>query len=659
MAGKRSDEFELEYHSDVDTNLDPHLQDILIARRTGRDVDPTLVYAAADGTTRVDVIAKLKDPGAAIPGFDPVRRIGNIVTGSVDVSQIESVRRDPNVVSLKRATILHPDLNVSVPEIEAAAVQIAPVTGGTAVTGAGVIVGVVDFGFDFVHPNFRKVDGKTRLLYLWDQGGGATSISPDGFGYGRELTAAGVNDALALVDGGGTAFDAYRGLSYFPEEGAHGTHVTDIAAGNGRGTGRKGVAPEADIIFVQLAANDFSDDDNFGNSRQLLEAVDYIFEKAAALGRPCVVNLSLGTHGGPHDGSTLVEQGFDTLLQTVGRAIVISAGNSFAARGHASGTLSAGQSRTLSLEIIPLDRTDNELEVWYSGSGTTLLPTLITPNGQRLGPVQPGTTTTIRRNGRAVGRIIHRQADPNNGDNDVDILLDRTMPSGTWRVELRVTSGSTAYHAWIERDHPDFQTRFISADVDTASTLGSISCSRNTIVVGSYNAAVPLRDISFFSAAGPTRDNRPKPEISAPGSNVNAANSTTTGSIRMSGTSMAAPHVTGLVALLFEAAPNPLPIANTRALVANAARSNPPQAQQWDPRFGVGRVSGRATLGALVPPAVAAVVPTRPSVPAPIEPARLSVQPAADAAPPLALTDIFAALSEVGKVRLQIEVESR
>ena len=85
----------------------------------------------------------------------------------------------------------------------------------------------------------------------------------------------------------------------------------DIAAGNGRGSGFPGVAPGADLIFVELSSRiDDPATESFGNSKRLLEAVDYIFRKATALGRPAVVNLSLGTFGGPHDGTTPVEEFF-------------------------------------------------------------------------------------------------------------------------------------------------------------------------------------------------------------------------------------------------------------------------------------------------------------------------------------------------------------
>ncbi len=473
---------------------------------------------------------------------------------------------------------------------------------GTNVDGRGVIVGVVDFGCDFVHENFRRPDGKTRLLFLWDQSRAQNSMSPAGFPYGREFNAMQINAALAKPS-------PYQALAYQPGTEAHGTHVMDIAAGNGRGSGAAGVAPDADLIFVQLATEGLSASESFGNSRRLLEAVDYIFSKAAQLGRQAVVNLSLGTHGGPHDGSTPAERGFDALLQVPGRAIVISAGNSFQRRSHASGRLEAGESRVLGWEKFPGDTTTNECEVWYNGDGELAVTLVFPGDGTRVGPVAAGSTSAIKKDGVEVGRIIHRRSDPLNGDNQIDILLDPSLPSGVWGVELHAHAAAT-YHAWIERDDdrpgPNgrirAQSKFVAADDDPASTVGSISCGRDTIAVGSYSAVVEQRDLSGFTAQGPTRDGKQKPEVSAPGDGIMAASSQTrTGVVGMSGTSMAAPHVTGLVALLMQAAGRPLKVAEIRRAVIDTARSNPPAGEGWNPRYGHGRCDAAACVLAHAP----------------------------------------------------------
>lgn len=590
-----SNGYSLERQDDVATNLDPQLQKVILKSRAGQPLDAMVGRESAGGDALIDVVAKLRDPERDVPGLQVVRVMGDVVTGEVAVGDIEAVRGDPNVISLKGARRLERNLKFSVSEVRASQQQLrdALPTGAPAINGTGVIVGIVDYGCDFVHNNFRNADGKSRILYLWDQGAGTpTSISPAGFGYGREWGAKEINAALKSAD-------PYQELAYDPGAGAHGTHVMDIAAGNGRATGSAGMAPLADIIFVQVASNDFSDEESFGNSRHLLEAVDYVFTKAAALGKSAVVNLSLGTNGGPHDGSTPVEEGLDNLLEAPGRAVVIAASNSWGDRIHAAGKIGPGQKRTLKWDILANDPTTNELEVWYAGKGK-LDVSLTDPQGKKIGPFPLGTTTKIKIQGQEAGVVFHRQKDPNNGDNQVDILLGPSLPTGRWGVTLSAVAGSPAveFHAWVERD--DFQTgwqsTFSPQDDDRTHTVGSISCGRNTIVVGSYDATVPGRDISSFSSEGPTRDGRQKPEVSAPGHGIYAARSSTQGATQMWGTSMAAPHVAGLVALLMQAAHGPLSAKQIRDAVIRGARRTPPLGDGWSSRYGQGRIDAGAAI---------------------------------------------------------------
>lgn len=592
--GEETYEYSLEQQDDVTTNLDPQLQKIILQAQSGKAIDPTIGKASASGEVLVDVIAKLRDPGQDVPGLKVVRVIGDIVTGVVAVDDIEAVRSDPNVISLKGARKLQRNLKFSVPEIRASQKQLhnALPSGSPAINGTGVIVGVVDYGCDFVHDNFRNPDGTTRILYLWDQGRGEpTSISPAGFLYGREWSAKEINAALK-------SGDPYQALAYQPYDAAHGTHVMDIAAGNGRATGNPGVAPQADLIFVQVSSDDFLDEESFGNSRHLLEAVDYIFTKAKSIGKSAVVNISLGTNGGPHDGSTPVEQGLDHLLESPGRSVVISASNSWGARIHAGGKIGPGQKRTLKWDILANDPTNNELELWYNGTAKLDI-TLIDPSGKTLGPFPLGTTTKIKVQGEEAGTVFHRQKDPNNGDNQIDILLSPQLPTGRWSVTLSVASASAVdFHAWIERDDykTGWQSSFSQQDDDRTHTVGSISCGKHTLVVGSYDATVPGRDISPFSSEGPTRDGRQKPEVSAPGHGIVAARSLSQGTIRMSGTSMASPHIAGLVALLMQAAGQQLTIQQIRDAIINSARHSPPPGNGWNSRYGRGRIDATATV---------------------------------------------------------------
>lgn len=599
--GNQHVEIKLGQPEDVKTDMDPRLQNALLKARSGASLDPSLSSTLEDGSVTVDVIIKVENPAQSLPKIDIVSKIGQIFTGSIRVEDIEDLRSNPNVISLKLARRLHEELNFSLSEIRAAQAQInAAIPAGTpSIDGRGVIVGIIDYGCDFKHNNFRNIDGTTRILALWDQNGGKNALSPQGFPYGREFTQNLINQALQTSD-------SYQHLAYQPGNGSHGTHVMDIAAGNGRATGQPGVASGAGLIFVNIAHDDLTEETSFGNSKMLLEAVDYIFKKAEDLGKSAVVNISLGTSGGPHDGSTLAEQGFDELLQKPGRAIVIAAGNSWEKLSHASGEISNTTPRSLAWEIKAGDFTDNELEIWYPGD-RELSVTLITPSGQRLGPVARGNNIPLIVGSNTGGRIIHRRQDPNNRDNCINIFLETSLPSGEWQVELTTQeTRSVSFHAWIERDDrsQSTQSTFSEQDDNRSYTIGSISCGKSTIAVGSYLSGVPNFELSPFTSEGPTRDGRQKPEISAPGQYLNpywdwgilAAKSSSQGATRMSGTSMAAPHVTGLIALLMQAAGSPLSIDVIRNIVIQTARKSPPLGIDWHSRYGLGRVDGLSAI---------------------------------------------------------------
>ena len=171
-------------------------------------------------------------------------------------------------------------------------------------------------------------------------------------------------------------------------------------------------------------------------------------------------------------------------------------------------------------------------------------------------------------------------------------------------VKFVVQNGS--YHAWIERDDAG-QSSFAPPN-DNSHTIGSISSGHQTVVVGSYDAHKDATRISFFSSAGPTRDGRQKPELSARGHNVLAAHSRTdTGVTRKSGTSMASRAVTGSIALLLagaQASGRPLAIGDIRDILTRTARKNPPpEAGNWDPQFGFGRVSAAGAAAQVFAPA--------------------------------------------------------
>jgi subtilisin family serine protease len=577
--------------------MDPRLQRMVLLNRNG----VRKIATASTDSDEVAVIAKVSNAQAWVE-LTEVRsatiitkadnKQDDIVTGRIPIKRVEFIRGLPFVKSLKAAKKLAPTLMATTTEIEAG--QLLP-AGIKNKTGKGVIVGIIDFGCDFAHQNFSLAKGKSRLLQLWNQG--SEKKSP-GVQYGTLYSKSDINKALA-------ASNPYTLLQYNPGAKAHGTHVTDIAGGNGRGTKVPGVAPEADIIFVELDSSDVPDFDtasvgkSFGDSVHLLEAIKFIFDKAG--NNPCVINLSLGTNGGPHDGSTLVEQGIDSLLaEKPNRAIVIAASNSFEDGIHAAGSVAPKGSVDIAWNVASDDRTENEMEIWFNGKGR-LAAEVIDPQGKSLGTVNPGESGTENDNSGNIRMFIaNRLDDPNNHDNMIGVWLKQGS-TGKWTIRLtNLQNTKTEYHAWIERDD-DGQSTF-TQPLDNSHTLGSISCSKLTITVGSYDAHKASKPLSWFSSSGPTRDGRQKPEISAPGHDVIAASSrTVNGVTTMSGTSMAAPAVTGAIAVLLGEAKSRninLTIEAIRKIVIDSARKQPP-AKAPDNRYGAGRISLKSMIAAL------------------------------------------------------------
>jgi subtilisin family serine protease len=560
-------------------------------------VDPALwellrAEAGTDGDRVLEAVIRLARPGTEIPDVRMVARFGTIATCRIRARDVIAVRARPDVISIKAARGLSPgfepaadppDSSNPAPGIRPADIRRCPELG---LTGAGVVAAAIDWGIDFDSAAFRRPEptaggnkpGGTRFLAFWDQRDQATGPPPEPYGYGGVHSGAEIDSALQ-------SRRPYEQLGYHPAiadprgRGAHGTRTLDIAAGNGEANGPAGIAPDADLIFVHLADRNSGGLANFGDSVRLLEAVDFISRMAGP--QPCAINISAGRLCGPRDGTTLVERAFDELLGAVpGRFIIDSGGNYFRWRAHSCGALAPGETRSLTVVTDPGDITLNELEIWYDGADEFAVR--VDPPGYAgSGPVCLGERADLLVQGRVAGRVYHRKHDPNNGDNHIVVYLDPVGRAGNWTVtlEARRVGGDGRFHAWIERDDAcrGCQARFAPDDSSPAITIGSIATSHLPLVVGAYDGHDPARPVAAFSSAGPSRDGRGKPDLAAPGVGVLAVRSAPVGAtrstgllVRGNGTSFATPHVTGAVALCFEAAGHRLTARQIRSLVLDS-----------------------------------------------------------------------------------------
>jgi subtilisin family serine protease len=580
-------------------------------------VDPALwellrAEAGTEGDRVLEAVIRLARPGIEIPDVRMVSRFGPIATCRIRARDVIAVRARRDVISLKAPRILSPGFEPPVappdpaspaqPGLRPTDVRRSPEFG---LTGAGVVVAAIDWGVDIDSAAFRwprdaaaanagRTPGATRFLSFWDQRDQALGPRPAPYGYGSVHSRDEIDRALRDPR-------PYERLGYHPAiadprgRGSHGTRTMDIAAGNGEANGPAGIASDADLIFVHLADRNTGGLANFGDSVRMLEAVDFICRTAGS--QPCVINISAGRLCGPRDGTTLVERAFDELLATTpGRYIVDSAGNYFRWRAHSCGSIEAGETVSLTVVVDPADITLNEVEIWYDGADEFAVR--IDPPGYAGGrPVRLGERSDILVAGRIVGRVYHRAHDPNNGDNHIVAYLDPIGCAGSWTITLearRVSSGR--FHAWIERDDScrHCQARFAPDDSNPSTTIGSIATSHLPLVIGAYDGHDPDRPVARFSSAGPSTDGRGKPDLVAPGVGVLAARSAPAGAsrnsgllVRGNGTSFATPHVTGAVALCFEAAGDRLSALQIRSLVLGSCDPVAPGADP-DCRLGQG-----------------------------------------------------------------------
>lgn len=547
---------------------------------------------------------------------------GGGVTARVPVDMLGKLASTPGVSAINMARPLFPLLDDA-----RAAGSVDMAHAGTGLTtpfnGENTIVGIIDSGFQYDHGAFVDPDTKqSRISCIWEQQCDTLeSLHPDKFAYGCEYAPG----------------KATLARSYDIVTSTHGTHVAGIAAGGDTRYGNKyyGVAPKSEIVLVSTKSTDAS----------VIDAVKYIFDYADSQHKPCVINISLGSNIGPHDGTGYADRMLDA-MQGEGRLIVGAVGNSSGDKCHARKSFSVrDHSLNTGLQFTYYGKTQLGLvDIWgtqskkfkttiyvYDKAANKRLATFET-----IDATQSGTKTfnfkgleSIGTDSIEVNVVAQSGVDPNNGKPNVYVTavcsninkknvflgIETEAVSGTvdmWNDGVYSTFNNLGNPAYTSGDSECSVSELGGTGKKIISVGAFASKNKYTLLNGnSRGTSYAIGSICAFSSAGPTVDGRVKPEIAAPGSILVSAYNRYYGAFdpskmvsalsvdgkasyygTMQGTSMASPFVAGVMALWLQADPSLSPEKAKQILQASAANDSftGNVRQSGSPQWGYGKV---------------------------------------------------------------------
>lgn len=490
--------------------------------------------------------------------------------------------------------------------------------------GEGVIIGIIDTGLEFDHVNFRDADGNLRLKRVWNQNG--IGKTPEKFSYGAEYVSP----------------DEIRSATVDTQGQYHATHVTGIATGSDKKSGYYGIAPEADIVFVS-----YGNDVNVG----IPDALQYIFDYAESVGKPCVINMSLGSHQGPHDGTSALDR---YLASTAGpgRVVVGACGNEGESKLHVSKAFTEGDTKVQTLIEVPTGSNKNaQIDIWGSKNGSFTVEVVVV-DAQRGKILERSKAVTT---GESESTSFYPSDDNMNCYFEIASTVDPTneKPNAVITAIITEVPDNRAVGVVVNGKAGEEVHLYNVGTSDFVSgglrgwtagtndgTVGEIGGTANDIIsVGSFNTRYtfplyngqpgaeysiegmgadefPLGEISNFSSVGPTADGRVKPDVIAPGAlvvssiskhyygftsfeqmvqrTIDSNNRPYYYHINV-GTSMACPVVTGTIALWLQANPE-LSATDVREIIRHTALEDEKTGTVPNNNAGYGRINAFSGL---------------------------------------------------------------
>lgn len=491
----------------------------------------------------------------------------------------------------------------------------------TPFTGKGIIIGVIDQSFEFKHMGFLDENGKSRIKMIWDR---SKDLEKD-----IQSKAAPVYNVDALTKTHET---------YDPGSG-HGTHVTNIAAGSKHPDNPYyGVAPKADIVVIPSS---------FENT-EIIEDIRAVKAYASREKKPWVVNLSLGSVIGPHDGSTDYDQAIDSMAQDKGGIVVGAMGNEGDQRFHAFSSFQPGETKQVFVHY-EKDQDGNakedditHIDFWgiseVNAEQFTVTPILAVKSSDEEQLKVKKFGADFWQKYLDQGEVWSEISQKNDRENHyIGVKMNKLLEDLGSRytkiilgVEITAKSTNTSdatLHGWIYTEEPNYaifvkaktDSKFESIQPDNLYIVGEGGASiPSAIGVGSFTTYVPNKKSkekegsrSTFSSNGPwLNPNYAKPAVMAPGASIMSAlnkyapgfdqnNAAYSNQFNnkvyhygyMEGTSMATPFVAGSIALWLEANPK-LSAADVMDILKESSTKHADmEGEDWTPTYGYGLIN--------------------------------------------------------------------